>query len=57
MVLILRHLVNAGYVNSYQSLSNETKLNLDKIDTADNIDLLDILQVCSRTSPPLISML
>jgi len=45
VVLILRHLVNAGFVGAYQLLSKETGVSLDRIDAADNVDLLSILQV------------
>lgn len=43
-VLILRHLVNAGWLDSYHVLARETKVTLECYDAADNVDLMDILQ-------------
>uniref|UniRef100_A0A7S3VHK4 Katanin p60 ATPase-containing subunit A-like 2 n=1 Tax=Dunaliella tertiolecta TaxID=3047 RepID=A0A7S3VHK4_DUNTE len=44
LVLIMRHLVDAGYVESYERLSAECNLSLQKVDVADNIDLVRIIQ-------------
>ncbi|GFR44569.1 hypothetical protein Agub_g5842, partial [Astrephomene gubernaculifera] len=44
LVLILRHLADHGYVDTYEKLCTETNLSLQKVDVADNIDLVRILQ-------------
>ncbi|GAX76581.1 hypothetical protein CEUSTIGMA_g4027.t1 [Chlamydomonas eustigma] len=44
LVLILRHLVDFGYIESYEKLSSESNLSLQKADAADNMDLLRIVQ-------------
>ncbi|KAG2495460.1 hypothetical protein HYH03_006405 [Edaphochlamys debaryana] len=44
LVLIMRHLVDHGYVETYERLCTETNLSLQKIDAADNVDLLRVLQ-------------
>ncbi|GIL78028.1 hypothetical protein Vretimale_7368 [Volvox reticuliferus] len=44
LVLILRHLADHGYTDTYEKLCSESNLNLQKVDVADNIDLLRILQ-------------
>eukprot|EP00199_Chlamydomonas_sp_CCMP681_P000919 CAMPEP_0119105734 /NCGR_PEP_ID=MMETSP1180-20130426/3625_1 /TAXON_ID=3052 ORGANISM="Chlamydomonas cf sp, Strain CCMP681" /NCGR_SAMPLE_ID=MMETSP1180 /ASSEMBLY_ACC=CAM_ASM_000741 /LENGTH=531 /DNA_ID=CAMNT_0007090871 /DNA_START=71 /DNA_END=1666 /DNA_ORIENTATION=- len=43
LVLILRHLVDAGYLESYQKLCAESGLSLAKVDVADNMDLLTVM--------------
>jgi hypothetical protein len=45
MVLVMRFLVDHGYMSSFQALSKESNLSLEKVDCADNIDLISILQV------------
>eukprot|EP00775_Hariotina_reticulata_P012382 gene12382-12516_t len=44
LVLILRHLLNFGYLNSYQQLEQESHVSLSKFEVADNVDLMRILQ-------------
>ncbi|GLC47507.1 Katanin p60 ATPase-containing subunit A-like 2 [Pleodorina starrii] len=44
LVLILRHLADHGYADTYEKLCTESNLSLQKVDVADNIDLLRILQ-------------
>ncbi|KAJ9521217.1 hypothetical protein QJQ45_022946, partial [Haematococcus lacustris] len=44
LVLILRHLVDNGYTASYERLSTECNLSLGKVDVADNVDLLRVVQ-------------
>eukprot|EP00201_Polytomella_parva_P020671 CAMPEP_0175047344 /NCGR_PEP_ID=MMETSP0052_2-20121109/5538_1 /TAXON_ID=51329 ORGANISM="Polytomella parva, Strain SAG 63-3" /NCGR_SAMPLE_ID=MMETSP0052_2 /ASSEMBLY_ACC=CAM_ASM_000194 /LENGTH=529 /DNA_ID=CAMNT_0016311199 /DNA_START=158 /DNA_END=1743 /DNA_ORIENTATION=- len=44
MVLILRHLADNGYSDSYERLCTETNLTLNKVDVADNVDLIRVIQ-------------
>eukprot|EP00743_Colponemidia_sp_Colp-15_P004110 GILK01004437.1.p1 GENE.GILK01004437.1~~GILK01004437.1.p1 ORF type:complete len:534 (+),score=101.80 GILK01004437.1:84-1685(+) len=44
LVLLARHLVDHGYVDSAQRVQQETGVSLEKFDAADNIDLTYILQ-------------
>ncbi|KAK9830191.1 hypothetical protein WJX72_010220 [[Myrmecia] bisecta] len=44
LVLILRHLCDQGYVQALEKLCTEANLSLAKVDAADNIDLLTIMQ-------------
>jgi katanin p60 ATPase-containing subunit A1 len=44
VVLILRHLADYGYVDAYERLSAESQLSLGRLDAADNMDLVGILQ-------------
>eukprot|EP00195_Chlamydomonas_chlamydogama_P007559 CAMPEP_0202907358 /NCGR_PEP_ID=MMETSP1392-20130828/42210_1 /ASSEMBLY_ACC=CAM_ASM_000868 /TAXON_ID=225041 /ORGANISM="Chlamydomonas chlamydogama, Strain SAG 11-48b" /LENGTH=97 /DNA_ID=CAMNT_0049596195 /DNA_START=126 /DNA_END=416 /DNA_ORIENTATION=- len=43
LVLIMRHLVDSGYIDAYEKLSTECNLSLNKVDVADNIDLLRVM--------------
>eukprot|EP00798_Chlamydomonas_sp_ICE-L_P014651 gene14651-20685_t len=44
LVLILRHLADNGYVEAYERLSTEANISLNKVDVADNIDMIQIIQ-------------
>jgi len=44
LVLMLRHLADAGYVDSFERLCAEANLSLDRVDAADNVDLASIIQ-------------
>lgn len=44
LVLILRYLCDNGYVEAYERLSTEANLSLSRVDVADNVDLLMIIQ-------------
>lgn len=44
LVLIMRHLVDNGYVEAYERLSAESNLSLNRADVADNMDLEHIVQ-------------
>ncbi|KAG2428803.1 hypothetical protein HXX76_011503 [Chlamydomonas incerta] len=44
IVLILRHLADHGYSDTYERLCTESNLTLQKVDVADNVDLIRILQ-------------
>uniref|UniRef100_A0A383VC06 Katanin p60 ATPase-containing subunit A-like 2 n=1 Tax=Tetradesmus obliquus TaxID=3088 RepID=A0A383VC06_TETOB len=44
IVLVLRHLLDQGYIEAHERLSAESNVSLTKVDAADNIDLLCILQ-------------
>ncbi|KAG1658974.1 hypothetical protein FOA52_008295 [Chlamydomonas sp. UWO 241] len=44
LVLILRHLADSGYVDAYERLSSESNVHLNKVDVADNIDLVSVVQ-------------
>ena len=44
MILIYRHLINSGYLDSATNLARECNIDLSKWDIADNIDLSVILQ-------------
>lgn len=43
LVLILRHLADSGYVDSVAKLQQECGLSLERLDAADNVDLLGLL--------------
>ncbi|KAJ3180457.1 Katanin p60 ATPase-containing subunit A-like 2 [Geranomyces variabilis] len=44
MVLILGHLESFGYIESVEKLQAESNVSLQKVQVADNVDLLNILQ-------------
>ncbi|MEW5306471.1 MAG: hypothetical protein WDW36_008933 [Sanguina aurantia] len=44
LVLMLRHLADHGYSETYERLSVESNLSLGRVDVADNMDLMRILQ-------------
>jgi hypothetical protein len=44
LVLILRHLLDHGYVDSMEHLTRESSMTLSRFDAADNIALLQVLQ-------------
>lgn len=44
VILIMRHLCDYGYVETYERLCAESALSLSRADAADNMDLLQILQ-------------
>ena len=43
LTLVLRHLIDHGYVDSAERLQSEAGQSLSKYDVADNIDLLSIV--------------
>ncbi|CAE8615827.1 unnamed protein product [Polarella glacialis] len=43
IVLCMRFFQDHGYINSVQQIQNETNINLDRIDAADNVDLHSII--------------
>lgn len=44
LVLVLRHLSDQGYLAAAEQLSTESCISLSKVDAADNVGLLQILQ-------------
>eukprot|EP00397_Hematodinium_sp_SG-2012_P031949 GEMP01033973.1.p1 GENE.GEMP01033973.1~~GEMP01033973.1.p1 ORF type:complete len:464 (+),score=97.94 GEMP01033973.1:57-1448(+) len=44
LVLIQRYLLDNGYVDSAQRVGHDTNISLEKVDSADNMDLLQIVQ-------------
>eukprot|EP00736_Rhodelphis_marinus_P007345 Rmarinus@m.21608 len=44
LVLIIKHLCDYGYIDSAGALSQESGLSMDKLEVADNMDLLTIVQ-------------
>lgn len=45
MVLLFRHCIDAGYVETAERLQHEAGVALSKFEVADNIDLSTIVQV------------
>lgn len=48
VVLVLRFLADLNYTSAYQALSNESNLSLERVDCADNVDLISLIQVVSH---------
>ena len=48
MTLILSHCIDHGYVDTAEKLQQEAGVSLSKFASADNIDLVNILQVRAR---------
>lgn len=44
IVLIMRHLCDHGYTETYERLCSESSTSLARMDAADNIDVLTIIQ-------------
>jgi hypothetical protein len=47
LVLVMRFLADQGYAGSAQCLSGECNVSLNNYDCADNMDLMQIIQVCA----------
>jgi hypothetical protein len=50
LVLILKYLQGTGYVKSHDAVSSESGISLDGIELVGDIDLVQVLQVCARSS-------